>query len=157
MTDAVERKTRRWFRLTPDRVVLGLLAVEGFLILSERFEWFAFNRHKGWTMLIAAASVGLAMVLMFFRFLAAWLFRRRFQFSILSLLLLTVVAAIPCSWLAVARKQARKQREAVEKIRRLGGGVYYDYQHALPGRWTMPGPTPQDHRSCARCWETTCS
>ena len=31
-------------------------------------------------------------------FLAALLFRLRFQFSLLSLLLLAVVVAVPCSW-----------------------------------------------------------
>ena len=50
MSDApqVANSPRRWFRPTPDRVVLALLAVEAFLILSERFGWFPFNRHKGW-------------------------------------------------------------------------------------------------------------
>ena len=47
MADAPKAKPR-WYRLTPGHVVLGLLAVEGFLLLSEWFEWFAFNRHKGW-------------------------------------------------------------------------------------------------------------
>ena len=50
MTAAPEcEPRRRWFGPTPGSVVLGLLAVEGFLFLSERFEWFAFNRHKGCT------------------------------------------------------------------------------------------------------------
>ena len=102
MADASECKTRcRWFRLTPGCLVLGLLAVEGFLLLSEHFQWFAFNRHKGWTVLIGMADVVVAMLLMFLWFLAALIFRWRFQFSIRSLLLLTVVVAIPCSWLAV--------------------------------------------------------
>ena len=34
---------RRWYRLTPDRVVIGLLVVECLLWLSERFQWFGFN------------------------------------------------------------------------------------------------------------------
>ena len=74
--------------------MLGLLALEGFLLLSERFEWFAFNRHKGWTVLIAVASVVVAMLLMFLWFLAALVFRWRYQFSIRSLLVLTVVVAV---------------------------------------------------------------
>jgi hypothetical protein len=36
----------RWFRLTPDRLVIALLAVEGLLWLSERFQWFAFNENS---------------------------------------------------------------------------------------------------------------
>ena len=51
--------------------------------------WFPFNQHKGWTVLIAIATVGAALLLMFLWFLAALLFRLRFQFSILSLLVLT--------------------------------------------------------------------
>ena len=134
MADATEdtRKVRRWFRLTPDRVVLGLLALEGFLLLSQRFEWFAFNRHKGYTVLITVASVGLAMVLMFCWFLAALIFRWRFQFSIRALLLLTVVVAVPCSWLATEMKQAARQRDAIEAFHRFPQRITYDYDR--PGQ-----------------------
>jgi hypothetical protein len=103
-----------------------LFALEGFLLLSERFRWFAFNEHKGWTVLIAVSNVGAAMLLMFLWFLAALIFRRRFQFSLRSLLVLTVAVAIPCSWLAVEMKKAKEQAEAVQAIESEGGGVYYD-------------------------------
>ena len=36
-----------WLRLTPDRAVPCLLALEGLLLLAERFGWFTFDRHKG--------------------------------------------------------------------------------------------------------------
>ena len=68
------------------------------------------------------------MLLMFFWFLLSLIFGWRFQFSIRSLLLLAVVVAIPCSWLAVEMKRARKQREAVEEIEKAGGTVSYDYR-----------------------------
>ncbi len=137
MADAFPRP--RWYRLTPDRAVLGLLAVEGLLLLSQWFEWFAFNRHKGWTLSICLATVAAAFLLMLLWFLAALVFRLRFQFSILSLLVLVVVVAIPCSWLAAARKQAEKQREAVEEIRNAFGQVSYDYEYD-PSGWQIPGP-----------------
>ncbi len=121
-------RTARWYRLTPDRCVLGLLAVEGLLLLSEWFGWFAFNRHKGYSVLVTIATVAAAMLLMFVWFLAALVFRLRFQFSIRSLLVLAVVVAIPCSWLATEMKKAREQREAVEGIWKAGGMVSYDYQ-----------------------------
>ncbi len=137
MADAPQKTPRRrWFRLTPDRAVVALLAMEGFLLLSGWFQWFAFNRHKGYTVLIAIAAVGVALLLMLLWFLVAVLFRLRFQFSILSLLLLTLVVAVLCSWLVVERKQAREQREAVVAIRAFGGWVVYDYeadQGAQPG------------------------
>ncbi len=134
---------RRWFRPTPDRIVLGLLAVEGFLLLSEWFQWFAFNHHKGWTVVICLATVGAAFVLMFLWFLAALAFRLRFQFSILSLFVLTVVVAVACSWLAVARKQARKQEEVVKDILAAGGWVAYDYQRD-PDGFEIPGAKPPE-------------
>ena len=56
MTNSVPH--HRWYRLTSDRLVLLLLAVEGLLWLSERFQWFPLNEHKGWTVLIVVASVG---------------------------------------------------------------------------------------------------
>ena len=137
-----ESKTHRSrFHVTPDRVVVALLALEGFLLLSECFRWFPFNQHKGWTVLLAAATVGATLLLMLLWFLAAAVFRRRFQFSILSLLVLTVVVAIPCSWLATEMKAARKQREAVEEIKKAGGWIAYDYEFD-PGLQTIPRPQP---------------
>ena len=56
MTDAPERARPRRYRLTPDRCVVALLALEGFLLLSAWFRWFPFNQHKGWTVLVTIAS-----------------------------------------------------------------------------------------------------
>jgi hypothetical protein len=117
---------RRWLRFTPDRLIGGLLVLEGLLLLSEHFRWFAFNQHKGWTVLIVVASVGVAMLLMLLWFAAALLFRCRFQFSIRSLLVLTVAVAIACSWLAVEMRNAKEQNEAVEAIENAGGLIGYD-------------------------------
>ena len=125
-------------------MVVLLLALEVFLLLSERFEWFAFSRHRIWSVLIAATAIGGAMLLISCWFLLGLIFKWRFQFSIRALLLLTVVVALPCGWLAAAREQARKQREAVEEFEDGSGTVSYDYQfdlwgHAIPGA-TPPGP-----------------
>ncbi|MGD0899850.1 MAG: hypothetical protein ABR915_18615 [Thermoguttaceae bacterium] len=42
MADSSQARCR-WYRLTPDRLIVGLLALEGFLFLSERFRWFGFT------------------------------------------------------------------------------------------------------------------
>jgi hypothetical protein len=89
MTDP---KPARSYRLTPDHLVIGLLVVECQLWLSERYTWFGFNEKKGWTVLIAAAVVGMAFLVMLLWFVASLLLRWRFQFSIRSLLLVVVVA-----------------------------------------------------------------
>ena len=126
MADAPERL--RWYRLTPERFVVALLPLEGLLLLSEHFRWFAFNEHKGRTVLICLATVAAAFVLMFLWFLAALMFRLRFQFSIRSLFVLTVVVAAACSWLATEMKQAREQAETVEWIKKTGGGIIRGYE-----------------------------
>ncbi|MGA2063212.1 MAG: hypothetical protein ABSG67_22300 [Thermoguttaceae bacterium] len=55
-------------------------------------------------------------------------FRRWFQYSLRTLMILVTLFALACSWFAVKLGQARRQREAVEGIRKLGGSVTYDYE-----------------------------
>ena len=137
-------KPHRWYHLTPDRLILVLLPVEGLLWLSERLGWFSFNEHKGWTVLIAIAVVGIAMLFMLGWFFAAVVFRWRFQYSIRSLMVLTVAVALPFSWLAVEMKEAKEQREAVEEFKKLYGEVgqlYYDYEYiTFRSPFTNPEP-----------------
>ena len=133
----------RWYHLTPDRLIFGLLAAEGFLILSEQFQWFAFNEKKGWTVLIAVTAVCLLVVVMLLWFVVSLLFRCRFQFSIRSLAVLVVAVAIPCGWLTVKMRQAERQRKAVEAIEEGWGGVkHYEMDEFLQmtGRQEPPAP-----------------
>ncbi len=103
---------RRWFHVTPGRLILVLLVVEALLWLSERFGWLAW--HKGYSVLAAVAGVGVFLLVLLLWYLAALVFCLRFQFSIRSLLVLTVAVALPFSWLAVEMRAAKRQREAVQ-------------------------------------------
>jgi Leucine-rich repeat (LRR) protein len=123
----------RWYDITPDRVVIGLLAVEGLLLLSERFEWFG----KGCPVLIALAALAVATLLMLVWFAVALISRRRFQFSIRSLFVLMLAVATPFGWLAAEMKDAREQEDAMEEIRKWDWDVRYDWQKTLEG---TPGP-----------------
>jgi hypothetical protein len=120
---------RRWYHPTPASLIYGLLVVEGLLWLSERYRWFCFNECKGWTVLIAVAVVGMAMLVILGWFAASLLFRLRFQFSIRSLLVLVVVVALPFSWLAADMKKVRDQHTM---IRRLGGKAPQVVDYAGP-------------------------
>ena len=113
----------RWYRPTPDRLVIGLLAVEGALMLSEWFRWLP----KGYAVLIAVASVAAVMLLMVLWFCAALLFRCWFQFSIRSLLILAVAVAAACSWMRAEVRKAEKQKEVVAAISALEGSVVDDW------------------------------
>jgi len=110
----------RWYRLTPDRLVIGLLVVECLLWLSGRFQWFPFNEKKGWTVLIAAAVVGVVFIAMLLWFIASLLFHWRFQSSIRSLLLLAVVVTIVCTWMTVEMKAAKRNADAFVAIEESG-------------------------------------
>jgi hypothetical protein len=138
MADSPTKKVRpRWFPSAPDRCVLGLLAVESVLWLSNWFRWLP----KGYGVLLAVASVAVFFLLMLGWFLLALVFRLRFQFSLLSLLVLMVAVALPFAWLAAELKVARKQKEAVEGIRNAGVAVAYDYEC---NPFTSPLPLPGD-------------
>jgi len=67
--------------------------------------------------------------------------RHWFQYSLRTLLLLMLLASIGMSWLAVKMQQARRQREAVEAIQKLGGQVWYDYEVQQSGN-PLPGAGP---------------
>ena len=105
----------RWLHPTPARLLVILLAVEAILLLSQH--WMP----KGYAVLTAIAAVGVTMLLMLLWWLFTLCFHGRFQFSLRSLLVLTVAVAIPFSWLAVEMKKAREQREAVVAVQGLGG------------------------------------
>ena len=124
----------RWYRLTPDQRIVGLPILVSLLWLSQRGHWFSFTQHKGWTVLIAVAAVLAAMVLLALGFLFCLLFRRRFQFSLRSLLIFTLAVALVCNWLAVEMRQAREQKELVKAMGERTW-VYYDWKHS--------GPSPQ--------------
>jgi hypothetical protein len=135
---AVLKPSVRWHHPTPDRLIVGLLAVEGLLWLSDHLGWPAW--HKGYAVLAAVATVAVALLAMSLWFALALFFRWRFQFSIRSLLVLVVVVAVPCDWLEVEVEWAREQREAREAIVRLGGRGGYDVYIHQSGNSVPPGP-----------------
>jgi hypothetical protein len=113
------------FHPTPSWLIYGSLAMTGLLWASERYQWLSINSHKGWTVLIAVAALGAVLLLLAMWFVVALVFKCRFQFSIRSLLVLTVAVAVPFGWLGVEMRRARKQKAAVDAILSLGGGIRY--------------------------------
>jgi hypothetical protein len=57
---------------------------------------------------------------------------RWYQFSLRTLLIFVTVFAFACSWFAVKMGQAKRQREAVNAIQKVGGTVHYDYAETAP-------------------------
>jgi hypothetical protein len=134
------------FHFAPIWLVYSLLATESFLILFELFRWTPFNKHKGWAALICAVTVAAAMLLLILWFVATWVFNRSFQFSLRSLLVLVLVVAIACAWLANELERAKRQTQLVAEASKLGCGILYDYNLSDSGNVVMfsgaiPGET----------------
>jgi len=104
----------RWLRLTPDRLILAILAVEALLWLSDRLGWPAW--HKGYAVLTAVASAGTVLLVMLGWLIGSLVFCWRFQFGLRSLLVLVIAVAVPCSWMAVELKKAKRQFQAYKHI-----------------------------------------
>ena len=107
-----------------------LLALEGILLLAERFGWFTFDRHKGYVPLVTIAAVGAALLVMLF------LVSRCASVSP-PLSILAPLAHVagrsgrhPVQLAGDRTESRREQHEAVEAIRKLGGEVTYDYEDA---------------------------
>ena len=72
------------------------------------------------------AVVGVTFVGMLLWFIIALLFRWRFQFSIRSLLVMVVVVAVPCGWMAVEVTAAKRHQEAAKLFLLSDCDVFYD-------------------------------
>lgn len=58
--------------------------------------------------------------------------RRWFQFRLRTLLIAILVLSLPLSWFGARLRKARRQREAVKAIERLGGSVTYEWELVPP-------------------------
>lgn len=145
----ISSRSPRWCIPSPRRALFGLLVVEAFLWLSDHFRWLPW--HKGYAVLPAVAAAG-AMVLVALLWLAAELvFRRRFHFSIRSLLVLILGVAVPYCWLVVEINKARKQKAAVEALWAAGSGGTYDDAHYRQN-WFWPSACVARPASTAPTW-----
>jgi hypothetical protein len=120
-----------WYRPTFRRGLFALLGVEACLLLVERCGWVGLVKGSGGreieilaivTAWAAVVIAGLAAVI--------WLlirgFRRRFQYSLRSLLLLTLLVSVGMSWFATTAQRTKRERKAAQAIQRLGGRIWWD-------------------------------
>jgi hypothetical protein len=110
-------------------VALLLLSVVA-LYLSDQYDWFAFNKQKGWTVLIAVASVTVGLVMIFIWSAAGYLLGRKAQFGLSVLLLMMPTVAVPLAWLSVEMQRAKQLTEAIARIKQQGGGPVITYKLA---------------------------
>jgi hypothetical protein len=115
----------RWGRIGVAQILLGLsLFMEVALFLGDRSGLLP----RGVAVLIALVSLGLLFLAGLIVALVGARFGWCFQFTVRSVLLATLLVAIPCSWLAVEMRRASARATAAAEVRRLGGSVNYDWQ-----------------------------
>jgi hypothetical protein len=102
-----------WYILTPGKLVGGLLVVELVLL--------AIDRHSGWLCLAGVGAFVLVLFVGLIWLVLALLFHRRFQFGIMTLLMLMVVVAVVGGWFSWKMERAKRQNGSVDRIMYLWG------------------------------------
>jgi hypothetical protein len=126
----------------PAVVPVALLVVELALLLSEGLICFFLDVKMQWPVLIAIASLVIAIVLILLWVAFCICVQQWFHFSIRFLLVLAVATAIPLGWLAMEVIWVNQQRKAIAAIENLGAQVRCDYEFTRTGDYstTPPGP-----------------
>lgn len=111
-----------WYMPTPGKYLVLMLLTQVLFIALANYLFFKKGEPVLFTLGLTALSVFL---------LAGWLLVQRFrdakaQFGLSALLLLIVVAAIPCAWLAQAFDQSRRDRGFIEVVAERAEVSFYD-------------------------------
>ena len=122
----------RWYTPTPGKLVLGLLIIELLLLLIKP--------TSGWMVLTGIAIFILTILGGVVWLVVALLLRKRFQFSILSLIGLMLCLAILGSWFGWKRRMADRQKEAVAQVYALGRHVTYEHAVVMSPPRRLPWP-----------------
>jgi hypothetical protein len=130
----VPESKRRWFRPTFGWLLIASSAVTVFLLLSDKYQWCAFSQFRNFTTIFVLWNTGVACLLILLWLTFLLLLRRRLQFTIRSLLLLAVAAALPLGWIRSRMRDAEWQRQGVALVERLGGDVHLG-EHSSPDLW----------------------
>ena len=110
---------RRWYHPTPGWLVVASLTTTCALLLWQEYlsplpYSRAFRDFLLFLVLLASSCAMLLALLLWF--IAALLFRWRFQFTIRSPLLLVVAVAIPCSLVGERMREAKRQEDRAKGI-----------------------------------------
>lgn len=108
-----------WYRPTPERLVMGILALEGGLLLADRYYLFGLRRGDLWNMKLAAGVIVGTIASGLVWLAIGGLLGRRCQFGIGCLLLLAVAVAIPSAWYAKWVEDDGRQRAAVAEVAKI--------------------------------------
>ena len=128
--NATPNRAPRWFGYTVvalTATTFGVLA----LYLSLRGELTIAEAYK---------ATAVTTVVAFVAGLLLWAAsRRRFQYSLRTLLIVVFLASVGMSFIAVRIQRVQRQKTAVATIRANGGSTWYDYQKG-EGVSEPPGP-----------------
>ena len=119
----------RWYVPSPGRLIAGLLIIELCLLLADRLSLFGVERGSGWNVIWAVAIFLAVIVVGVFWFVVALVFKRRFQFGIISLIGLMCCVAVVGGWFGWKREMAKRREAFMEKIGVTN--IAYDFEGKL--------------------------
>ena len=92
--NADPKPRRCWFHSRLNWVLFALLGAEGFLLLARKFGWFGFDGDAYGTVGFAVAAVTISIICISFWIVVRFAFRRQFQYSLRTLMLVMVAACV---------------------------------------------------------------
>jgi hypothetical protein len=146
-TQVSTSKPSRWYAVTPSKLLALFLIIELALYLSDRFDWFAFNRHKGWTVLFAAGVAIVATILFPTLGLIGCCFGAKPRFGLSTAMAFVFVVALPFCWLRREIAVAHEQDAVRQLIRDEQGderSSQFDGMRVLAPQLFRPGVPPAE-------------
>jgi hypothetical protein len=118
----------RWYQLTLWRFLLIVLAIEASVFVLAKCHWFGFIKDdiEVTSFFFGFWALVILHILAFVWALLPFLVRRRFQYSLRSLMLVMLLTSVCMSGFATKRFAVKQQEEAAEAIKKLGGDVRWD-------------------------------
>lgn len=116
-----------------------------FILVNKWFlDYYFAHTSQGYALYVPQFNLVLVLFEATFLVFFLWLSKRRYQFSLRTLLIIVTLFAVACSWFAVKMRQAKKQKEAVEAILKWGNNarIYYDWQLGASGNAAKPPIQP---------------
>ncbi len=126
--------------ITPNRVLGILIAVVLFLFLGDQFQWFGFNKLKGWPVLMALACLAFGVLFFSVWYAASRVVHWPFRFGLRWLMIFTAVIGATLAWFAIELRHAKRQHVIITEIENSGGEVLYAWEIGVANA-RPPAPT----------------
>jgi hypothetical protein len=118
-TAPLPRKTP-WYASAAAKYLMFVLLLQGLLLGATYFRGFELDQRKGLAVLITFTVTAILLLVMVGWLIVGRFFKSKPQFSLATLMLVVVVAAIPSAWMAHEYRESQRQDVLVVEGSRKG-------------------------------------